>query len=97
MDAIVESYLLLYMLGTAVAGLLGTPDMLMNSFFIGSVLVLEKLITIFHSNAFLDEFIPRNLAALLSGRPVGVQAPLPVVEPSSPVRPQRIEDVLSVR
>jgi hypothetical protein len=97
MDALVESYLLLNTLGALLAGLLGTPGMLSSAFVLGLILTLEKLVTIFHSNAFLDEFIPRNLGALLNGRPVQSQVPLPAPEPSSPLRQRRVEDVLSVR
>jgi hypothetical protein len=96
-DAVVESYLLLVMLVTLGAGLLGTPQALSNSLGVAVVLVLEKLLTIYHSNGFLAEFIPANLKAVLSGRPVQ-EAPAELPPPPPiPERRQRVEDVLSVR
>lgn len=94
-DAIVESYLLFCTLILLIAGLLGEPEALPNTFIFGLVLGLEKLITIFHSNAFLNEFIPRNLGALLNGQSVPVEPPPPV--PTMPEAKPRLEDVLSVR
>jgi len=96
-DAIVESYLFLSTVLGLLAGLLGAPGVLSSVLVLGLILVLEKLVTIFHSNAFLDEFIPSNLRTLLNGRPVHVQPPSPVPAPATPEKKQRIEDVLSVR
>ncbi len=96
-DAVVESYLLLVLLGSVAAGLLGAPDMLSNALFIGALLFLEKLITIYHSHGFLAEFIPAHLKALLSGQPVQ-KAPTELPPPPPiPERKQKLEDVLSVR
>jgi hypothetical protein len=93
-DAVVESYFLIGVLATLAAGLLGTPDALSTSILFAVILVLEKLVTIYHSNSFLAEFIPRDLKPLLSKQTVHVGPP---VVPSTPEIRQRIEDVLSVR
>ncbi len=93
-DAIVESYFLLITLAALVVGLAGDPETLSTAALFGVLLVLEKLVTVYHSNSFLAEFIPRDLKRLLSGQPVQM-APPPV--PSAPEKKQRIEDVLSVR
>ena len=62
------------------------------------VLAFEKLITIYHSNSFLAEFIPMDLKRLLRGQPVPAKLaePLPAL-PEVPEQKQRPEDVLSVR
>jgi hypothetical protein len=94
-DALVESYLFLVTLVGLLATLLGAPRVLSGTVIFGLILVLEKLVTIFHSNAFLDEFIPRNLGALLSGQAAPVEPPAPV--PAPPQTKPCLEDVLSVR
>jgi hypothetical protein len=94
-DALVESYLFLVTLVGLLAGLLGEPGVLSGALVFGLIFVLEKLVTIFHSNAFLDEFIPRNLGALLNGQPAPVEPPQPVS--ATPEAKPRLEDILSVR
>jgi hypothetical protein len=93
-DAIVESYFLLITLAALVVGLAADPETLSTAALFGVLLVLEKLVTIYHSNSFLAEFIPRDLKGLLSGPPVQVEPP---PAPSAPEKKQRVEDVLSVR
>jgi len=94
-DALFESYVLLVTLVGLVAMLLGQFDVLSGTVIFGLILVLEKLVTVFHSNAFLDEFIPRNLAAPLNGQSAPVEPPPRV--PAPPERRPCVEDVLSVR
>jgi hypothetical protein len=96
-DAVAETYLTLATLIALAAGLLGDPEAMTAFVGIGLVLVLEKLATVYHSNAFLAEFIPANLKALLSSRPVP-EAPTELPSPPPiPEKKQRVEDVLSVR
>ncbi len=100
-DALVESWLLLLTLGNLVAGLLGEPDGLFNFVFVGLILVLEKLLTVYHSHGFLAEFIPRDVKALLSRQPMQtapkVPTELPPVPPLPVEKKQRLEDILSLR
>jgi hypothetical protein len=96
-DAVVEAYLILLALGTLCATLLGDPQGLSGFIGVGLILVLEKLLTVYHSNGFLDEFIPVNLKALTGGQPVQntpTELPPP---PPIPEQKRRVEDVLSVR
>jgi hypothetical protein len=97
-DALVESYLMLVTFVGLLVGVLSEPEVLSSAFVFGLILVLEKLITIFHSNGFLDEFIPKNLWVVLRGqqpaRVVPLQTPAPTPMPKPQLRP---EDILSVR
>lgn len=94
-DAIVESYLLFIMLVGLIGTLVGELHVLRSVFMLGLIFVLEKLVTLFHSNAFLDEFIPRDLKALLNGQATPTESPAPL--PATPQAKPRLEDVLSVR
>jgi hypothetical protein len=96
-DAVIESYLILLMLATLCATLLGDPQGLSSFLLVGLLLVFEKLLTVYHSHGFLAEFIPAHLKALLSGPPVQ-KAPTELPPPPPiPERRQQVEDVLSVR
>ena len=96
-DALGESYLVILALVVFFAGMLGDAEATATFPFILVILVLEKLLTIYHSNSFLEEFIPTDLKALLSGRPVQrVQTELPPI-PTPPEPKHRPEDILSVR
>ncbi len=94
LDAIVESYFLLITFASLLVGVLDDPEALSSFVLFGALLVLEKLITIYHSNSFLAEFIPADLKAVLAERNVAVEL-LPA--PEAPERKPRIEEVLSVR
>jgi hypothetical protein len=96
-DALGEAYLVILNLVVLFTGLLGDAEaMAMLPVFL-AILVGEKVGTVYHSNSFLDEFIPENLKALLRGRPVQrVQPePPPIPAPREPAR--RPEDILSLR
>jgi hypothetical protein len=96
-DALGESYLVILALAMFFVGRHGDAEATAVFPIVLGALVLEKLLTIYHSNSFLDEFIPTDLKALLSGRPV--RRPQPE-EPPVPVPPGRqgpLEDILSVR
>jgi hypothetical protein len=90
-DALVESYLLLLLVAGLALGLLGEPGVLSGALVVGLVLVLEKLLTVYHSHGFLAEFIPRDRKGLSRGQ--GVQAE----PPAAPERTQQPEDVSCVR
>jgi hypothetical protein len=94
-DALAESYLLLLTVATIGAGLLGDSEAMSVFPVVLAILALEKLITIYHSNSFLAEFIPVDLKALLR------EGTVPVAEPAAPQTipdpKARPEDVLSVR
>lgn len=94
LDAIGESYLTLLMLVALAGTVLRSPEAAPAFVLIGAILVLEKLITIYHAKKFVAEFIP-------CGRvPVAVRRQSPPEQPSAPgvsERTQRLEEVLSVR
>jgi hypothetical protein len=95
MDGLVESYLLLGTLATLVLWLLGEAQMLSAFVFLGLLLTVEKLMTIFHTYHAIGEFLPKDLRQLLVEAP----APAPAVAPAPQLelRQRRLEDVLSVR
>ncbi len=96
-DALGEAYLVILTLVVLFAGLVGDAEAMSTFPIVLVILVLEKLLTIYHSNGFLDEFIPENAKALLSGRPVQrVQLEPPPI-PAPPQPKHRPEDVLSLR
>jgi len=95
-DALGEAYLVILTLVVLLAGLAGDAEAMATFPFVLMVLVLEKLLTVYHSNSFLAEFIPENLKAMRSSRPVQrvqpEQPPIPAPpKPSAsradPVRP----------
>jgi hypothetical protein len=96
-DAVGETYLVVLNLVVLFAGLLGDTKAMATLPVFLVLLVLEKVGTVYHSNSFLDEFIPENLKALLRGRPVQrMQSELPPTPPA-PEPKRRPEDVLSLR
>lgn len=99
LDAIVESYLLLIFLGATFASLLGDPEALPVAAGLAVVLTLEKLITIYHANQFLAEFVPQDLKAIQIHRPAQTTPapePQPQAESSEPQK-ESTERVLSLR
>jgi len=96
-DALGEAYLVILTLVVLCAGLLGDAEAMATFPIVLVVLVLEKLGTIYHANSFLEDAIPANLKALLSGQPVQrVEPELPPI-PAPPEPQHRPEDVLSLR
>jgi hypothetical protein len=96
-DALGETYLVVLNLVVLCAGLLGDTETMATLPVFLVLLVLEKVGTVYHSNSFLDEFIPENLKALLSSRPVQRVQPEPPPTPPTPEPKHRPEDVLSLR
>jgi hypothetical protein len=96
-DALVESCVLVMVLVLLGTGLFGDAEAMATLPVILAVLVMEKLVTIYHTNGFLAEFIPTNVKALL--RDQQVQKP-PTDLPPFPITPapeRRPEAILSVR
>ena len=96
-DALTESYLLIITLVSLGLALLGDGEAMLTFLLFLAALTIEKLVTIYHSNSFLTEFIPKDRKALLAGRQVQriptEQPPIP-----APTEPQRRpEEILSVR
>jgi hypothetical protein len=96
-DALTETYLLLFTLGSLASALLGNPQAWPVTLVVGLVLGLEKLLTVYHSNSFLAEFIPADLKSVLNGQPAPAQRAEPLPPPTLPERKPHPEDVLSVR
>jgi len=94
-DALVELSLLVFIgAAGAAAGLLGDPEALEALLVLAPVLILEKLITIYHANHFVAEFIPAKRQPL----PAGTDAPAPPpVEAQMPEQQSPAEEILSVR
>ncbi len=96
-DALGEAWLVILNLVSFANGLLGSAEAMAVFPVFLALLVGEKVGTVYHSNSFLKEFIPENLKAVLSGRPVQrVQPELPPI-PAPPQPKHRPEDVLSLR
>jgi hypothetical protein len=107
LDAIVESYLLILTAVTGLAALSGDPEAGPVAIVFAVLLAFEKLLTVYHSNSFLDEFIPTDVKPLLAGQTVCSVAPPAaaqqepetdlVAEPVAEAPPEKIEDVLRAR
>jgi len=96
-DALTESYLLIITLVSLGLALLGDGEAMFTFLVFLAALTIEKLLTIYHSNSFLSEFIPKDRGALLAGRRVQ-EVPTeqsPIRTPPQPTR--RPEEILSVR
>jgi hypothetical protein len=96
-DALVETYLLLLLL----VELLALPESLFAVIFLAAILTIEKLITIYHANRYVEEYIPlqpdvqpnKNYRpqVLHHGRHIGAQTP-PAAE-----NQQTLSQILSAR
>ena len=96
LDAVVESNLLALTVIGIVEGLRGNPEVGPMGIVFGGMLAFEKLLTVYHSNSFLAEFIPKDVKSLLRGQPQS--APAPQLKPPQELRGMpEPEDVLSVR
>jgi hypothetical protein len=96
-DALTEAYLLVLTLVFLGLALLGDGEAMFTFLVCLAALTIEKLVTIYHSNSFLDEFIPMNLPALLADRPAQKVATEPPPTPAAPAPQCRPEEILSVR
>jgi len=99
LDAIAESYLLILTAVAFLAAALGDPEALPAVVMFGVILAFEKLITVYHSNHFLAEFIPKNLKLLQTAQPTQTVS-TPEMQPAAPPpEPQKegIERILSLR
>ncbi|MBN1391719.1 MAG: hypothetical protein JW947_02830 [Sedimentisphaerales bacterium] len=81
-DAITEFYLSLLVLVALIAVVAGASQFLHGLILLSLVLALEKAITVYHSNRFVDEFIPKD-------RNVTVSASLPRQAPPKPAPPRQ--------
>ncbi len=59
-DALVETYLTVYVFIMMLGVLMGAPEALPALALFAGILALEKAITIYESNRFLEEFLPRQ-------------------------------------
>jgi len=73
--------------------LLAEVALLAPLIFLAAILGVEKLITIYHTNRFVDEYLPVNLKQVLAERSVPAQAQS---VPEQPEREKSIREVLSV-
>ncbi|UCD48941.1 MAG: hypothetical protein JSW27_15560 [Phycisphaerales bacterium] len=95
LDAVGECYLSVITLIALVGTALGNPEAPAIFVAFGVVLALEKLLTIYHAQKFVDEFIPKASA------PFATRREAPPGQPSAPApqpeRKQTLEQVLSLR
>jgi hypothetical protein len=63
MDAGAETILLLVVIVSIVGGLGGEPDAWLSALIFGAVLLIEKLLTIYHANHYVAEFLPASSPA----------------------------------
>lgn len=97
LDVIAESYLLLLTAGAFLAAALGDPEALPAVVILGVILGFEKLVTVYHSNHFVAEFIPKNLKAILTAQMAQATPEAQPAAPSPEPRKESIERVLSLR
>jgi hypothetical protein len=93
-DFLVESYLIvlngIFLLGF----LFGEVTILPPLIFLAVILGVEKLITIYHTSRFIDEYLPVNLEQALAGMPVSAQQQF-ITEQAE--QEKSVQEVLSVR
>lgn len=71
-DALVEIYLIVLLAAVLVGGEPGAPVEWVAVAVVGVILIIEKLISVYHSNHFLKEYIPKEkLVRTLAGAPSG--------------------------
>lgn len=81
-DALAEAYLSLLVLVAFIGVATGASEFMSGLILLSLVLVLEKAISVYHSNHFIDEFIPKD-------RNIKVPVELPQSPPQSPHPPEQ--------
>jgi hypothetical protein len=74
--------------------LLGEATLLPLLIFLAAILSLEKLITIYHTHRFIDEYLPVDIKQVLAEIAIPAQ---PQFLPEQPKQEKGIREVLSVR
>jgi hypothetical protein len=74
--------------------LLGEVTLLPSLVFLAAILSVEKLITIYHTSRFIEEYLPVNLKQVLAEHSFSAH---PVTEPERPRQERSVQEVLSVR
>jgi hypothetical protein len=93
-DFLVESYLIFLNVIFLLGLLLGELTLLPPLIFLMAILALEKFITIYHTNHFIDEYLPENLKQVLAEQSVPARRRY---ETKQPKREKSIQEILSVR
>jgi hypothetical protein len=94
-DALVESYLSLLVLVAFIGVVTGTSEFIPGLVLFSFILALEKAISVYHSNHFIDEFIPKDhKIELLVEMPQYPPQSVPPQE-QSPPRELKPEEILS--
>lgn len=89
LDGLVETYLTLYGCFMALGVLMGAWDAIVPFGIFVGILVIEKLVTIYQANNFLNEFLPKSGASPYQESSSEPPAP---VEETSPVRRPKLEE-----
>ena len=92
-DALAESYFSLLVLVAFIGVVTGTSEFIPGLVLFSFILALEKAISVYHSNHFIDEFIPKDhkIEVLLEVP----QSPPQSVPPPEPTRESKPEEILS--
>jgi hypothetical protein len=81
-DALVETYLTILVIVALASAISGTAGGIAALVSISMILVLEKALTVYHSNHFIKEFIPRDrLIGATTGAPSAQEPAQAVAEP----------------
>jgi hypothetical protein len=90
-DALTELYLTFLVLAVLSSVIVGNTEAVPSLVIIGFILAFEKVLTVFHSNHFIYEFIPKDRPTLRKGGVDLPQSPLKAVTPRQPTP----EEILS--
>ena len=88
-DALTETYLTMLVLFGLIAAISGAAGGIFTFVFIGAILALEKAMTVYHSNHFIKEYIPKD-------RSIQVLTTVPEGQSPAQVKPEpTTEEILS--
>ena len=88
-DALTEIYLTMLVLFGLIAAISGASGGIFTFVFIGAILALEKAMTVYHSNHFIKEYIPKD-------RSIQINTTVPEAQHSAQVKPEPTpEEILS--
>ena len=88
-DAITETYLMVLVITAAIVAISGVAENIPVVILLGIILALEKAMTVYHSNHFIKEFIPKD-------RSIEILTTVPEAQHSAQAAPEpKPEEILS--
>ena len=88
-DALTETYLTFLVIISLIASLSGTAGGFTSVVFVGIILAIEKVMTVYHSNHFIKEYIPKD-------RSVKINTTIPQDKSPTEITPEvKPEEILS--